>query len=252
MLACELDFPIGLLIGGPMAKSDFDGPTADDLAAEEFVLQGYDSVTETICVEWRVRIADVGALRNALAPDSDDDPDLKNSYQYLSDEDRHRIGNLCMPSVAPDAIYTGISRFRPTFAHVPYIVHTNFELPLMLDGRKPLAIFGDGYPSEWFDDYLAPFEPFVQSGTIIRRVIDTPTPELKARRPDLEGIRRVYFALPGEEWRIDEYIASIENRACDWNDELERLQGSLLGYEDWQNEWWIEHRFKKIGDRNAG
>jgi hypothetical protein len=71
-------------------------------------------------------------------------------------------------------------------------------------------------------------------------------PELGARRPDFEGIRSVYFALPGEEWRIDKYIAAIENQTGAWNDELERLQGSLLGYENWQNDWWIEHRRKTI------
>jgi hypothetical protein len=26
-----------------------------------------------------------------------------------------------------------------------------------------------------------------------------------------------------------------------WNENLERLEGLLFGYEDWQNDWWIEH-----------
>jgi hypothetical protein len=152
---------------------------------------------------------------------------------------------LCRPPVEPDTIYTAIS--RPfIFANVPYMVHTNFELPLMLDGRKPLAVFGDGYPSDWFDDYLAPFEPFVETGQIVRRIVDRPMPHIKERRPDLDGIRDVFFALPGEEWRIDAYIASIQNRIGDWNDDLERLQGSLLGYEDWQNDWWLEYRARRL------
>ncbi|WP_157098718.1 hypothetical protein [Novosphingobium rosa] len=86
----------------------------------------------------------------------------------------------------------------------------------MLEGRKPLAVFGGGYPSDWFDEFLAPFEPFVTSRQIIRRIIDTPMAHLKERRPDLEGIRDVYFALPGEEWRIDAYIDKIRNRTRDW------------------------------------
>jgi hypothetical protein len=213
-----------------------------DPGAEAFVLQGFDPVTETVCVEWRVRIADISALRAVLAPDSDGDPELRCFYRCLSAEDTRRIGELCVPPVVPGAIYNGITRFDPIFADVPYMVHTNFELPLMLEGRKPLTILSDGYPSEWFDDHLATFDPFVESGQLIRRIIDMPLPELKRRRAQLDGVRRVYFALPGEEWRIDEYIASIENRTRDWDDELERLQGSLLGYEDWQNDWWIEHR----------
>jgi hypothetical protein len=227
-----------------MGKADLDRSTSDS-SMEEFVLQGFDPVTDTVCVEWRILVAGADALRAALAPDSDDDPELKNFYRYLSTEDTRRIGELCVPPVVPDATYTGLGRFDPRFADVPYMVHTNFELPLMLEGRKPLAILSDGYPSEWFDDALSLFEPFVESGQLIRRIIDVPLPELKRRRPELDGLRKVYFALPGEEWRIDAYITSIENRTRDWDDELERLQGSLLGYEDWQNDWWIEHRVKK-------
>jgi len=219
--------------------------------AEDFVLQGFDPITDTVCVEWRIRIADVDTLCAVLAPDSDDDPELECSYRYLSAQDTRRIGALCVPPVVPDAIYTGFCRFNPIFADVPYLVHTNFELPLMLEGRKKFAVFSEGYPSEWLGEYLAPFEPFVLSGEITRRIIDKPMPHIKERRPDLDGIRTVYFALPGEEWRIDKYIEAIENRACDWNDELERLEGSLFGYQDWQNDWWIEHKAKNSAWWNA-
>jgi hypothetical protein len=228
-----------MISNAPEAKTE-------EADAEKFVLQGFDAVTETVCVEWRVSIGDLNALREILAPDSDGDPELKmRIYHNLSKRDMRRIGRLCRPPVEPDTIYTAIS--RPfIFANVPYMVHTNFELPLMLDGRKPLAVFGDGYPSDWFDDYLAPFEPFVETGQIVRRIVDRPMPHIKERRPDLDGIRDVFFALPGEEWRIDAYIASIQNRIGDWNDDLERLQGSLLGYEDWQNDWWLEYRARRL------
>jgi hypothetical protein len=228
-----------------MIKSNAPEAKTEETAAAKFVLQGFDPVTETVCVEWRVSIDDLDALRKILAPDSDGDPELKmGTYQNLSKRDMRRIGRLCRPPVEPDTIYTAIS--RPfIFAHVPYMVHTNFELPLMLDGRKPLAVFGSGYPSDWFDDYLAPFEPFVESGQIVRRIVDRPMPHIKERRPDLDGIRDVFFALPGEEWRIDAYIALFENRTGEWNDDLERREGSLLGYDDWQNDWWIEQRVRR-------
>lgn len=212
-----------------------------------FVLQGFDSVTETVCVEWRVRVSEVDQLRSILTPDSSDDPDLKYPYSDLSERDMRQIGQLCLPPIVPHAIFTGITRPNLAFDAIPYLVHTNFELPLMLEGRKPLAVFGDGYPSDWFDEFLAPFDPFVASGQLARRIIDTPMPHLKKHRPDLEGVRNVLFALPGEEWRIDAYIENIMNQKRNWDDELERLQGSLLGYEDWQNDWWIEQRIKRRG-----
>ena len=219
--------------------------TATKPGSEDFVLQGFDPITETVCVEWRVRIADISALHDVLAPDSDDDPGLRRSYRYLSAEDMRCIGKLCVPPVVPDANYTGIDRFTAMFADVPYMIHTGFELPLMLEGRKPLAAFGSGYPDEWFDEYLEPFEPFVDSGRLVRRIVDTPMPHIKECRPDLDGIRDVYFALPGEEWRIDAYVALFRGRVGDWNDDLERTQGSLLGYADWQNDWWIEERVRR-------
>ena len=215
-----------------------------------FVLQGFDSVTENVCVEWRINICDMDRLRSVLAPDSHDDPNLERTYYGLSEQEIRQIGQLCHPPIVPPTIYTGLSRPDLESDSVPYLIHTNFELPLMLEGRKPLAVFSDGYPSDWFDEYLAPFERFVLSGQIIRRIIETPLPDLKRHRPDLEGIRDVLFALPGEERRIDAYIRDIKNRVRDWDDELERLQGSLLGYEDWQNDWWIEQRVKRRETNN--
>ena len=49
-------------------------------------------------------------------------------------------------------------------------------------------------------------------------------PHLKQRRPDLEEMRDVFFAIPGEEWRIDAYIDKIKNRTSDRDDDLERLR----------------------------
>ncbi len=218
---------------------------SEDSRDNIFVLQGFDAVTDTVCVEWRVNIGNVNQLRSVLAPDSDGDPDLKCLYYGLSDSDMRKIGKLCRPSIVPHVIFTGIRRPNVASDAIPYLIHTNFELPLMLEGRKPLAVFVHSYPSEWFDDFLAPFAPFVASGQLLRRTIDTPMPHLKLRRQDLEGMRKVFFALPSQEWRIDAYVENIENRTRDWDDDLERLAGTLLGYEDWQNDWWIEQRVKR-------
>jgi hypothetical protein len=215
-----------------------------------FVFQGFDAVTQTVCVEWRAYIADVEQLRSILAPESHNDPDLKCRYDGLSKRDMRRIGKLCLPPIVPRAGFTAISRPSFAFDTVPYLIHTNFELPLMLDGRKPLAVFRDGYPSEWFDAFLAPFDPFVAMGQIVRRIIETPMPDLKQLHPDRAGMRDVFFVLPCHEWRIDAYIENIINRTRGWDDDLERLQGSLLGYEDWQNDWWIQQR-ARCGSRSA-
>ncbi|WP_237151552.1 hypothetical protein [Oryzibacter oryziterrae] len=216
----------------------------EDACDTLFVFQAFDADTETVSAEWRVRIGDMDQLKSILAPESDGDPDLARRYSDLSANDMLQIGKLCLPPIVPDPIFTGLCRPSEAFDKVPYLIHTNLELPLMLEGRKPLAVFEDGYPSDWLEELLAPFNRFVASGQILRRIIEVPMPHLKQHRPDLEGMRTVFFALPGEEWRVDAYIDQIIHRTRDWDDDLERLQGSLLGYEDWQNDWWLEQRVK--------
>jgi hypothetical protein len=56
------------------------------------------------------------------------------------------------------------------------------------------------------------------------------------------AISEVYFALPSHEWRIDAYIQLCNAGAGNWDDRCERRQGELLGYENWQNDWWITNR----------
>jgi len=112
----------------------------------------------------------------------------------------------------------------------------------MLEGRKSLVVFHDAYPAEWLSETLERFEPFVRSGRLVRRMIDTPfTKAERARFLNFQGWRRVFFSLPAEEWRIDAFLLlSKVSAKTGWNEALERMEGSLLGYEDWQNDWWIE------------
>jgi hypothetical protein len=131
-----------------------------------------------------------------------------------------------------------------------FATHTNHELELMLAGKKPLAAFCDeeaglhayeGIPE-------AEFEPYVASGRFIKREFVMPTP---AGSPGVEakttGVRRVFYALPGHEWRIEALMLLLKTaEVTGWNDGFERMEGSLLGYEDWENDlhmkqkgrWW--------------
>lgn len=55
-------------------------------------------------------------------------------------------------------------------------------------------------------------------------------------------MRDVYFALPGQEWRIDAYLLLVEvGYRSGWADCYERYEGALLGYGDAENDWHIAH-----------
>ena len=119
---------------------------------------------------------------------------------------------------------------------LPYLVHTNRELGLMLRGIKPMAMFSDiaGHEPECMIRYHRMFGRHVADGRINRRVIHKPVPQ----RPDWLS-RRVFYTLPTEDWRVDAMLELIEHYG-NWTNEHERRFGSLLGYEDWQNDIWLE------------
>ncbi|QJR01556.1 hypothetical protein HH800_04685 [Sphingobium yanoikuyae] len=119
--------------------------------------------------------------------------------------------------------------------NLPYLVHTNRELGLMLRGSKPLsyfASFGQEDQPECVARYLAMFDRHVATGRFEKTVQTRPT-QLADRFLD-----RIFYTLPGEQWRV---VAMIEllDRPGDWTHEREWQFGALLRYEDWQNDLWI-------------
>ena len=206
------------------------------------VLQAVDERTGAPGLEALVWIADLPELRSLLAHEAEDDPDLRQPYE-LTPEQLAAIGRLAEPQFIPDE---RLQRLDPWhwLREAPYLVHTGYELALMLEGRKPLAVFGDVHPADWLDETVSRFAPFVHEGRFVRRIIDA---TLSARYPlartDLgDTVRTVLVALPDQSWRIEAYLAMEQRTASiGWNEKHERLQGTLLGYEDWQNDWWIEH-----------
>ena len=130
---------------------------------------------------------------------------------------------------------------RPDIESIfPYQLHTGCELELMLQAKKPLASFCDTFESS-FNEAIIPeqaFAPHVESGRFIKRVF------VVGELPN--QLRRVLYALPQEAWRIDAYLLmwNVAERSG-WNEALERMEGRLLGYEDWQCDFHIQNRFSK-------
>ena len=118
----------------------------------------------------------------------------------------------------------------------------------MLEGRKPFARMNSEYPpnTHWNEHR---YDHYVAHGSLHKEV------ELEKFKAPLrtkdgrtfEGLRTVYYTLKGQEWRIDAWKLIAKAAAKDgWNDTFERLEGMLLGYEEWQNDWWSEHRRKQL------
>jgi hypothetical protein len=121
---------------------------------------------------------------------------------------------------------------------LPYLVHTNRELGLMLRGTKPLAYFMDvvGREPDICIRYWRMFDRHVAVGRLTRREVIEPVPNL----PTLES-RSLFYALPGQDWRVDAMLTLLKETGA-WSDDRERRFGELLGYEEWQIDYWLTHR----------
>lgn len=120
--------------------------------------------------------------------------------------------------------------------NLPYKPHTNRELKMMLEGVKPFAAFSETHPSD-VDFEVIPeslFLPYVEKGLIVKR-------DYVSNLSSPTKTRFVLYARKSEEWRIDAYILiKSVSEISGWNQGFERLEGTLLGYEEWQNEAYIK------------
>jgi len=138
----------------------------------------------------------------------------------------------------------------PPFRELSYEVHTNRELEFMLDGRKPLAHFSDFI----FDDHdpcepREGFERQVESGAFVKHEAQELGEPFRSNGRLVKGIMHRFYALEDEAWRIPAYLLlkKVQDKHP-WNDALESLEGSLLGYTDEQNDEWLA----KLYERHAG
>lgn len=107
--------------------------------------------------------------------------------------------------------------------------HTGRELLLMLEGRKPLAVFSEEYPKRTHVESIpeSRFRKYVESGKLIMA-----EHVFSSKRKEKISIRRVMYSIPEESWRIKSYIMlwELEER-YGWNPGFEKIEGYLLGYE---------------------
>jgi hypothetical protein len=116
--------------------------------------------------------------------------------------------------------------------------HTGRELGFMLEGKKPLAMFY-AEVGELPNEELIPEEAFgfhVATGRFVRGKATIEG----AYHPKLQRkvlVKYVFFALTDEAWRIEAMkLLKKESVKSGWNETCERMEGSLLGYSDEEND----------------
>ena len=121
-----------------------------------FILQAIDPEHGSSAFETMLRVGRVEDLRTLLGDAAEDDPDLERWYPLTETElaaINRRFG-ACFDPMGREA---WLVRLHGVF-DAPYLIHTCYELPLLLEDRKKLAVFNDAYPPEehWNECYFTP------------------------------------------------------------------------------------------------
>jgi hypothetical protein len=214
------------------------------LTPKFFVLQAIDPDHGSPVLEARFCVGELGQLKSLLE-EAGDDRELERTY-VLDANELAAINECFATSFDPEGREVWLTRWR-SIRNVPYLVHSGYELPLMLEGRKQLARFHEVYPphhhfcEEKFDRY-------VTEGMLHKEVVVEPFEKPEALKDGriIEGLRTIYYTCKGEEWRVPAWKLIKDAAAkSKWSRDFERMEGMLFGYEEWQNDWWIEDLHKR-------
>ncbi|SOY63943.1 conserved hypothetical protein [Cupriavidus taiwanensis] len=204
------------------------------------VAEAYDRETDSIESVHRFHARDITGLCRALEIET-----FESGASYeLNRTDIETLNNDYGVSIH----HAGrvMLRMRSKVDEYPYLLHTNRELLLMHQGRKPLSVFAEDAPSTGSTSTLSSEAKFdAQAGRFVKYEY------AESVDGGLHRVRRIFYALPDEVWRIRAYILLLKtSKRSGWNEGFERMEGSLLGYSEQENDINIELR-RKLSHRSA-
>ncbi len=207
-----------------------------------FILQAIDPDYGHPAFEAMFVVDQADELRSLLGIDVKVDPDFERFYR-LEPHEVEALTRHFRLAFDPEGRETTLTKWSLSRHEPPYLVHGGYELVLMIDGRKPFArMHGGFYPPVCFKGEDL-FDRYVAQGLLHKEEeLDKLTEPTRLEDGRIvEGFRTVYYTRKSEEWRIPAWkFISQASRKTGWNAHFERLEGMLFGYEDWQNDWWIE------------
>lgn len=206
-----------------------------------FILQAIDPDHGSPVLEALFRVTRLEDLRALVGGCGEDDSKLEGPYTLQADE-LAAITNRFGVLFDPEGRETRLCSWD-WWREIPYLSHNGYELPLLLEGRKPFARMSQAYPPEnHFDEER--FDHYVAQGVIHKEVVVEPFEKPSCVNGWVfNGQRIVYYTPKGEEWRIPTsklmWSAAKKTR---WSDDFERMEVMPFGYEEWQCDWWIARR----------
>jgi hypothetical protein len=205
---------------------------------EKFIIEFVKTELGCICYDFEISLAELVHLcRKTEIVDFDIDAIHPAERYDFSPHALKEIKRL-HDGIPPYDDLTAHLRVHRKLDDLPYKTHTNRELFLMLYDDKPLAAFSENIPTT-SDFVIIPekfFLPYVLKNEILSIEFITTNNE--------EKIRHVLYATPLETWRMPAYLLLKETaQNTQWSEDFERLEGSLLGYKNWQIDYYIKNIF---------
>ena len=198
----------------------------DPMPQSHFLIEAFDLERWCPVLQAMFPVDDLKALRAILAGAADGDPDLEKTY-FLDDEELAVIiatFNVSFDAAQLDCkdLEINLSRWQLSgrAPYLPYLSHTGYELPLLLEGRKKLARMSDLYPPMTFEGEDR-FEHWVTKGVLHREEVNEPFDKpIQRRGQTYLGHRTVYYTPKGEEWRIQasKLIWDASGKSGGWNE----------------------------------
>ncbi len=211
---------------------------------QRFFLQAIDPHYGCPVLEAMFIVSDLSELCALIGPGADSDPEVQATYS-LEDEDLAALCERYGVAIASEGKEVQLERWHSNRS-VPYLVHTNYELFLLLEGKKQFARMGCEYPPSQHENEML-FDNYVAKGMLHKKVEFRPFPHPFTNKFGFrfEGIRDVYYTRSGEEWRIAAWkMLWAASDKAGWNETCECVEGMLFGYEEWQIDWWAKKRHK--------
>jgi hypothetical protein len=119
--------------------------------SNRFILEAFDQDLWCPVLQTRFRIDDIEALRTILGHDAAEDPELEQCYKLDTNQlaaIAARFGAV-LDNERLEAEEPVIHLYRwHSVQLAPYLIHSRFELPLLLDGHKKLSSGSKMCPSE--------------------------------------------------------------------------------------------------------
>jgi len=147
--------------------------------SDHFILEAFDRDLWCPIAQAAFHVDDIGSLRALLGVAAGEDDELKRTYFPDDNELAELAGRFGVGYDRSDLVSADVAfilfRSRWLFG-APYLVHTGYELPLLLDGRKKLARMSHHYPPQSFDGEDR-FDHWVAKGALHRTEIVEPFEE---------------------------------------------------------------------------